>query len=484
MNYRMIGYIVGQIVRVEGILMFPALICSLIYGDDDLLGFIIPILLALFIGTVLSLKKPADTSIFAKEGFVSVALSWIIMSLIGALPFVIGGYTKSFIDAFFETVSGFTTTGASILTDVEALGHGMLFWRSFTHWIGGMGVLVFVMAILPQADTSSVKLMHVMRAEVPGPKVGKIVSKISRTARIMYGIYIALTLLQVIFLLAGGMPLFDSLLNAFGTAGTGGFGIKNASIAAYDSVYFDYVIGIFMLLFGINFNLYYFIIIGRGLQALKSEELRWYIGIIIGSTALIALDIFRIYGSVGESVRYAFFQVSSIITTTGFSTADFGTWPILSQAILVLLMFCGACAGSTGGGIKVSRILLLVKTGLREIKYMLHPRAVVAIKMEGKPAEKEVIRSATAFIIVYLMLFVVSFFALTVAEECDLVTGFTAVAATINNIGPGLGEVGPVGNFSALTDFTKLLLSFDMLAGRLEIFPMIMLLAPSTWRSR
>ena len=484
MNYRMIGYIIGQIVRVEGILMALPLICGLIYGEGLQLGFLIPIIIALVLGTLFTVKKPANSAIYAKEGFVSVALSWLIMSLIGALPFIIGGYTESFVDAIFETVSGFTTTGASILTDIEVLDHSILFWRSFTHWIGGMGVLVFVLAILPQADTRSVKLMHVMRAEVPGPKVGKLVAKISRTARIMYGIYIVMTLIQVVLLLLGGMPLFDSILNSFGTAGTGGFGIKNASIAAYDSVYVDYVISIFMLLFGINFNLYYLIIIGQGVQAIKSEELRWYGIIVAGSTALIAWDIFRIYGSVGESIRYALFQVSSIITTTGFATADFDAWPALSKAILVLLMFCGACAGSTGGGIKVSRVLLLIKTGLREIKYMLHPRAVVSIKMEGKPAESDVIRSASSFIIVYMMLFVVSFFALTFVEECDLVTGFTAVTACINNIGPGLGEVGPAGNFSAFTAFTKLLLSFDMLAGRLEIFPMIMLLAPSTWKSQ
>ncbi|MBQ8552127.1 MAG: TrkH family potassium uptake protein [Clostridia bacterium] len=484
MNYRMIAYIIGHIVRVEGILMVLPLICALIYGEGSWLAFLIPIAAALMIGTLFTVKKPENTQIFAKEGFVSVALSWIIMSLIGALPFVIGGAIPSYVDAFFETVSGFTTTGASILTDVEAMDHCMLFWRSFTQWIGGMGVLVFVMAILPQADTRSVKLMHVMRAEVPGPKVGKLVSKISRTARIMYGIYIVMTAIEIVLLLIGGMPFFDSLLNSFATAGTGGFGIKAASIAAYDSAYIDYVIGIFMVLFGVNFNLYYFILIGQGVQALKSEELRWYAAIVTGAAALIAWDIYRIYGNVGDSVRYAFFQVSSVITTTGFATADFNTWPVLSQTILVLLMFCGACAGSTAGGIKVSRIILLVKMGLREIKYMLHPRAVIAINMEGKPAEREVIRSAAAFIIVYNMLYVVSFFCLTFAEECDLVTGFTAVAATINNIGPGLGEVGPMGSFAGFTDFTKLLLSFDMLAGRLEIFPMIMLLAPSTWRSR
>ncbi|MBE6612073.1 MAG: TrkH family potassium uptake protein [Ruminococcaceae bacterium] len=484
MNYRMIVYIIGQIVRVEGILMIPALICSLIFGEECLPAFLIPILFSVAAGTLCTLKKPADTNIFAREGFVTVGLAWILMSLIGALPFVISGEIPSFIDAFFETVSGFTTTGASILTDVEALSHGMLFWRSFTHWIGGMGVLVFVLAILPQADTRSVKLMHVMRAEVPGPKVGKLVSKISRTARIMYSIYIALTMVEVLILLAGGMPFFDSLLNSFATAGTGGFGIKNASIAAYDSVYVDYVIGIFMFLFGVNFNLYYMIIIGQGFQAIKSEELRWYAIIVGGSTALIAWDIFSMYGNVGEAIRYAFFQVSSIITTTGFATYNFDTWPALSKIILVFLMFCGACAGSTGGGIKVGRIILLVKSGLREIKYMLHPRAVVSVKAEGKPVEADVLRGASSFIIVYTMLFVVSLFFVEMIEECDLITGFTAVSACINNIGPGLGEVGPSGNFAGFTDITTLLLSFNMLAGRLEIFPMLMLLAPSTWRKR
>lgn len=484
MNYRMIAYIIGHIVRVEGILMTLPLVCALVYGEGSWLAFLLPITFALLVGTLLTIRKNENTQIYAKEGFVIVALSWIIMSVIGAVPFVLDGCIPSFVDAFFETVSGFTTTGATILTDVEALDHSMLLWRSFTHWIGGMGVLVFVMAILPQSDTRSVKLMHIMRAEVPGPKVGKLVSKISRTARIMYGIYIVMTLIEAILLIFGGMPVFDSILNSFATAGTGGFGIKSASIAAYDSAYVDYVIGVFMILFGINFNLYYFIIIGQGLQALKSEELRWYGAIAAVSIVLISFDIYNIYGGVGESVRYAFFQVASIVTTTGFTTADFNTWPVLSQAILVLLMFCGACAGSTAGGIKVGRIILLVKTGLREIKYMLHPRAVIAVNVEGKPVEREVIRGATSYIIVYIMLYAASFFCLTFAEECDLITGFTAVAATINNVGPGLGAVGPAGSFAGFTEFTKLLLSFVMLAGRLEIFPMIMLLAPSTWRRR
>ncbi len=484
MNYRMIAYIIGQLVRVEGLLMILPLVCGLIYGEGLQLGFLIPIIIALTLGTFFTLKRPENSSIYAKEGFVSVAISWVVLSLIGMLPFLICGCTSSVAEALFETVSGFTTTGASIFNDVESFDHSVLLWRSFTNWIGGMGVLVFVLAILPQADTRSVKLMHVMRAEVPGPKVGKLVSKISRTARIMYGIYIVMTLLEMVLLLLGGMPLFDSLVNSFSTAGTGGFAIRNAGIAAYESVYFEYVIAIFMILFGVNFNLYYLLIIGQGVQAVKSEELRWYGIIVATATAIITFDIFRIYGSVGESIRYALFQVASIISTTGFSTANYDTWPILSKTVILLLTFCGACVGSTTGGIKLSRVILLVKAGLREIKYMLHPRAVVSVKVEGKPVESDVIRSASSFIIVYAMLFAVSFFAFNVLEECDLVTSFTTVATCINNVGPGLGEVGPAGNFSALGPITKLMLSFVMLAGRLEIFPMIMLLAPSTWRSR
>ena len=484
MNYRMVSYIIGQIVRVEGVLMLPPLVVSLIYGEDAFAAFLLPAVISVIVGTLLTIRKPSNTDIFAKEGFVTVGLSWIVLSLIGALPFVIDGCIPSFVDAFFETVSGFTTTGASILTEVESLGRGILFWRSFTHFVGGMGVLVFVLAILPQADTRSVKLMHVMRAEVPGPKVGKLVSKIGRTARIMYGIYIGLTVIEIILLLAGGMPVYDSIVNSFATAGTGGFAIKNASIAAYDSAYIDYVIGIFMFLFGVNFNLYYLILIGHVGEALRSEELRWYLIITGVSTALIAADIYEIFGSVGDSVRYAFFQVTTVMSTTGFATSDYNTWPALSKVILVLLMFCGACVGSTTGGIKVGRIILLVKSGLREIKYMLHPRAVVAVRSEGKPVERDVLRGANSYMIVYIMLFTASLFLVEMVEECDLVTGFTAVSACLNNVGPGLGEVGPAVNFAALTPFTKILLSIDMLAGRLEIFPLLMLFAPTTWRGR
>lgn len=482
MNYRMISYITGQLVRVEGVLMLLPLLCSLIYNEKAALSLALPALLAIILGTLATLKRPRDTAIYARDGFVTVGLSWIILSLLGALPFFISREIPSFIDAFFETVSGFTTTGATALTDVESLSRGLLFWRSFTHWIGGMGVLVFVLAILPQADTRSVKLMHVMRAEVPGPKVGKLVSKISRTARITYGIYIALTLVQIILLLIGKMSLYDSLLTAFGTAGTGGFGIWNNSMAHYASSYIEWITAIFMVIFSINFNLYYFLLLGKLSEVIKSEELRWFLIIVAASTALVAIDIRELFSGVGETVRYAFFQVSSIISTTGYSTCDFNEWPAMSKTILVLLMFCGSCVGSTCGGIKIGRLILLVKSGLSEIKYMLHPRAVITVRSEGKPVEAEVLRGTNAYMVVYIMLFVASFFFIEMVEECDLVTGFTAVSTCLNNIGPGLGEVGPTGSFSDMSGFSKLLLSFDMLAGRLEIFPLVMLLAPSTWK--
>ena len=484
MNYRMIAYIIGHILRIEGLLMLPALVCSFIYNESSWLALLIPILAAVAVGTSITVRKPENTKIFAREGFVTVALAWIVLSLFGAMPLTLAGKT-SYIDALFETVSGFTTTGASILPDIEAIGHGLLFWRSFTNWIGGVGVLVFVLAVLPQTDTGSVKMMHIMRAEVPGPKVGKLVSKISHTARITYGIYIALTLVLFVLLLIGKMPVFDSITTAFSTAGTGGFGVRNAGISAYDSAYVEWGVGIFMVLFGINFNLYYFIIIGQGLQVLKSEETRWYLGIVAVATAIITWDIASLYESTGESVRTAFFQVTSIISTAGFATADFAKWPILSQTVLLLLIFTGGCVGSTAGGLKVGRVLLLAKSGLREIKYMLHPRAVAPVHFEGKTVEKEVVRSTMAYIIVYGMLFVASLFAFTVSENCDFLTSFTAVATCINNVGPGLGEVvGPMGGFGSLNDFTTALLSFVMLAGRLEIFPVIMLLSPGTWRHR
>lgn len=480
MNRRMILYIVGQIVRMEGILMIMPLIVSFIYEEDTWLSFLIPILLLIALGTAVTIKRPENKVIYAKEGFIIVSLSWILLSLFGGLPFFFSGEIPSFVDCFFETVSGFTTTGSSILTNVEALSQGMLFWRSFTHWIGGMGVLVFVLAILPQSEFGS---MHLMRAEVPGPKVGKLVSKLRLTARILYGIYIVLSIVETLLLCAGGMSFFDSVVHSFGTAGTGGFGIKNSSIAFYGSAYIDGVIGVFMILFGINFNLFYLILVGGIVQVLKSEELRWYLGIIAAAVLFITVDITPLYHSIGQAFRYAFFQVSSIITTTGFATADFNQWPLFSQCILVLLMFIGACAGSTGGGIKVSRVLILFKTSLKEIRFMIHPRSVSTVKLEKKTVEPSVMIATSSFIITYFIIMGSSMLLLSL-DSYDFTTTTTSVIACMNNIGPGLGEVGPAGNFSGFSPFSKLILSFDMLAGRLELFPMLILFAPSTWRKQ
>lgn len=481
MNHRMIGFVLGRILLVEGGLLLLPMVVSLIYGESAL-PFLIPAALAAGTGLLLSGRKPPQrTALFARDGFAVVALAWVLMSLFGALPFVLSGDIPSFVDAVFETVSGFTTTGASILTEVEPLSWGGLFWRSFTHWVGGMGVLVFVMAILPMSNDGHG--MHLLRAEVPGPSVGKLVSRMSDSAKILYGIYLALTIIEIGFLLAGGMPLFDASIHAFGTAGTGGFSCRNASVGAYDSPYFDVVIGIFMLLFGINFNLYFFLLIRRFRDAFRSEELRAYLGIVTASVLVIAADIVHLYGSFSSALRYAFFQVASIITTTGYGTTDFNLWPSLSKGILVLLMFVGACAGSTGGGIKVARVVIICKTALGDMRKMLHPNAVSIVRFEGKPLREYEVRSVHIFITVYLMVFGSSVLLLSL-ENFDLVTTFTAVTACINNIGPGLEMVGPMGNFSAFSPWAKLLLSFDMLVGRLEIFPMLLLFAPSIWKRR
>ena len=477
----MIGFVIGRILLTEAALLALPMAVALLYGESAA-PFLIPMALLVLCGLLLSARSPGRTALYARDGLAVVALAWIIMSLFGALPFVISGDIPSYVDAFFETVSGFTTTGASILTEIEPLHRGILFWRSFTHWVGGMGVLVFVMAILPMTAGDG-HGMHLMRAEVPGPTVGKLVSRMGDTAKILYGIYLAMTVLEIVLLLAGGMPLYDACIHAFGTAGTGGFSCRNLSVGAYDSVYFDIVIGIFMLLFGVNFNLYYFLLIHRFRDVFHSEELRAYLGIVAAAVIAIAVDILHIYGSLGRSLRYAFFQVSSIITTTGFATADFNLWPSFSKAILVTLMFIGACAGSTGGGIKVARIVILVKTSLGDMRKMLHPNAVVTVRVEGKPLSDKHIRSVHLFITVYLLVFAVSLLLLSL-EGFDLITTFTALAACINNIGPGLEIVGPMGNFAAFSNLSKLLLSFNMLVGRLEIFPMLLLFAPSIWRRK
>ncbi|MDD6062222.1 MAG: TrkH family potassium uptake protein [Oscillospiraceae bacterium] len=482
MNIRMIAYLIGQMLRVESALMLLPLLCNFIYREDNLIAFLVPIVLLAALGTALTFKMPKNRNIYAKEGFVIVGISWILLSLFGAMPFLISGVIPHFCDAFFETVSGFTTTGASILRDVETLPKSMLFWRSFTHWIGGMGVLVFTLAVLPRANERSMRLMHVMRAEVPGPVVGKLVARIKSTARILYGIYITLTALEILLLLPK-MSLFDALCTAFGTAGTGGFGIWNDSIAHYGSVYVDAVVSLFLVLFSMNFNLFYLLLLGHVRPVLRNTELRCFLGIVSVATLTIAIDIRHLYPGLLKPFRYAFFQVMTIISTAGFSTANFNDWPVFSRTVLVLLMFIGACAGSTGGGIKVGRIVLLCKSFVREIRHMLHPRSVNVIRIDGKRVEEETIQGALTYMATYLFLFSAAVVALSAFDNFDMITNFTAAAACFNNIGPGLELVGPNGNYWLFADASKYILSFTMLAGRLELFPMLVLFSPSTWKN-
>ncbi len=423
------------------------------------------------------LKRPKQAVFYAKDGFVSVGLSWVVLSVMGALPFVISGSIPHPVDALFETVSGFTTTGSSILSDVEALPKCMLFWRSFTHWVGGMGVLVFMLTILPMSGGYH---MNLMRAESPGPSVERFVPTVKSTAKILYGIYICLSLLELLLLLVGKMPMFDALTLTFGTAGTGGFGIKNDSIGSY-TTYQQTVITIFMILFGVNFNVYFLFLLKKIRQGLKNEELRAYLGIILGAILLITVNIAGKFGNPFLAFHHAAFQVGSIITTTGYSTVDFNTWPTFSKTVLVLLMLIGASAGSTGGGIKVSRIVILAKSVKKELKQYLHPHSISKIKMDGKPVEHEVVRSINVFLIAYLLIYAVSMLIVSL-DNFDFTTTFTSVAATINNIGPGLDLVGPAANFGILSVPSKLVLIFDMLAGRLEIFPLLLLFVPDTWR--
>ncbi len=477
MNYRMIFYNIGRILLVEAILLLIPTLISLVNGDGATMAFVVTNSALAATGGIAVIKKPEKSNIYAKDGYVIVALTWILMSLFGALPFVISGSIPSFVDAFFETVSGFTTTGSTILRDIESIPKSLLFWRSFTHWIGGMGILVFVIAVMPKTESTS---MHIMKAEVPGPTVGKLVSKLRASARILYGIYCALTLLQIIMLWAGGMPFFDSVVNSFATAGTGGFGILNNSIEGYNSLYSEMVIAVFMLIFGVNFNLYYMILIKHGKQAIKSEELHWYLGIVAASVIIIAVSLMTTDYTAGESLRYAFFQVSSIITTTGFSTANFDAWPVISKIVLVVLMFVGACAGSTGGGIKISRIIILAKSGRRDIRKAINPRSVETVKIDRQSVDEQVVRSVSVFFGMYMIVLVLSAILIAI-DGYDVVTTVTAVIACIGNIGPGLSAVGPAGNFADFSVFSKLVLSFDMLAGRLELIPMLMLFSPFAW---
>ncbi len=477
MNLRVVSYIIGWVLNCEAACLVLPLICAFIYKESCASVFISCIALCLASGMLLTIKAPKKKSFYSREGFVIVALSWIVISVFGALPFVLSGSITNFADAVFETVSGFTTTGASILTDVEALPKSMIFWRSFTHWIGGMGVLVFLVAILPLSGGDN---FHLVRAESPGPSVTKLVPKVRSSAKILYGIYILLTAIQVVLMLMGGMNLFDSLTLTFGTAGTGGFSILNSGMSEY-SPYIQNVVTVFMIAFGVDFTVYYLMLIGKFKLSELSDEVKTYLGIIFGAILIICLNCKDLFSSVSELIRHAAFQVASVITTTGYSTTDFDKWPELSKAVLVLLMFIGACAGSTGGGIKVSRIMILLKSIVKEIKIAAHPKSTHKITMNKRTIEHETIRAVNVFLASYLVIFVASVLIISI-DNNDFTTNFTAVAATLNNIGPGMAKVGPVANFSIYSPLSTVVLTLDMLIGRLEIFPILILFSPYTWR--
>ena len=477
MNFPIIAYIVGWVCNFQAIFMILPCITALIYHENDLFAFLISMVICLVVGVPLTFKKPRNKVFYTKDGCVAVALSWFALCIFGAIPFVISSSILNPIDALFETVSGFTTTGSSILTDVEVLPHCILIWRSFTHWIGGMGVLVFLLSLLPLAGGYH---MNLMKAESPGPSVSKLVPKVQDTAKILYTIYIGMTLLQIVLLLLGRIPLFDTLCISFGTAGTGGFGIVNDSMGSY-SVYCQVITTIFMILFGVNFSAYYLVLTKKFMQAFKFEEVRYYFGIILAAIVIITFNTSHLFRNLGEAFQQVAFQVGSIITTTGFSSTDFNQWPALSKTILVLLMFVGACAGSTGGGLKVSRILILCKAAKKEFQLYLHPNAVKKIKMDDKTIGHNTLRSTNIYITLYLIIFAVSVLLISL-DNFDLATNFTAVAATLNNIGPGLEIVGPMGNFSSFSYFSKCVMIFDMLAGRLEIFPLMLLFFKGTWK--
>ena len=477
MNYEMMIYVLMNIAKVEGFLMFIPAIVSLVYGERDVALRIFEIaLVSAGVGMAFTRKRPTKSELFIKDGLLIVGLAWIIFSVIGAMPYFLTGSIASPIDAFFETVSGFT-----ILTDIEALPIGILFWRSFTHWIGGMGVLVFVMAVIP---LSSGNTMNIMRAEVPGPTVDKLVPKTKQTAKILYYLYIALTAIEVVLLMMGGMPFMDSLTNSFSTAGTGGFCMRADSIGYYNSAYIDGVITVFMILFGINFNLFYLILLKKFKRIFKSEELKAYLAIIAVSIGLITWNIYAMYGSVLKAFRYASFQVATIITTTGFMTTDYNLWPSFSKAILLSLMIIGACAGSTGGGIKVSRVLITFKYIKSEIKKVIQPRSVSNITMDEKLIDDTVTKNVSAYLLIYTIITAVSFILITL-NEFDIETSLTSVITCVNNVGPGFGNlVGPTGNFSTFSVFSKLVLCLDMLLGRLEIFPILFLFSPRIFNRR
>ncbi|MBQ8518524.1 MAG: TrkH family potassium uptake protein [Agathobacter sp.] len=476
MNTSIIRYILGHIIKLEGFLMLLPCVIAIIFSEKELFTYLAIAVVCILLGSLLTIKKARNSVFYLKEGCIATVLSWVVLSFFGALPFYITGEIPHFTDALFETVSGFTTTGASILNDVEALSHTSLFWRSFTHWIGGMGVLVFLLAIVPLSGGSN---MNLMRAESPGPSVGKLVPKMRYTARILYIIYFVLTIIELIALLLVKMPWFDALCISIGTAGTGGFGILNSSVGGY-SVAVQWIVTIFMILFAINFNAYYLILFGQIKNAFKMEEVRVFLSVVFIAIVLITVDISRMFDSLFEALTHAAFQVASIVSSTGFATTDFDLWPGLSKTILVLLMFMGACAGSTGGGIKVSRFVIVGKAIKKELHSYIHPKSVKQIVMDEKEVEYSVIRSVSVYIITFFAIFILSILIIAL-EEKDLVTNFTSVIATMNNIGPGLSMVGPTQNFAHFNDLSKWVFMFDMLAGRLELFPLLIMFHPSIW---
>jgi len=477
MNMKSVSYILGWVLNIEAALMSLPLITSLIYNEGEGWAFAVVMVMCAGIGFLLTNKRPNNQSFRAREGFVATALSWILMSLFGCLPFYFTGEIPRFIDALFETVSGFTTTGASILSDVETMSHCCMLWRCFTHWIGGMGVLVFLLAVLPMVGGSN---MHLMKAESPGPVVGKLVPKVRYTARILYMLYVVLTILEFLLLMLGGMIPFEAICTAFGTAGTGGFGFRNDSFASF-SPYIQWVVAIFMILFGVNFNVYFLIYTRKIKQALHCEEMRWYLGIVAAASVLICVNTYDIALTLEHNMRNSVFQVATIITTTGFATVNFDLWPAFSRSLVVLLMFVGACAGSTGGGLKVSRWVMSAKAMASYIGSFLHPRGVRKVRFEDKDVEDSTLYAIFVYFMGVFFIFTASMLVISL-ENMDLTSTFTAVAATFNNIGPGLNLVGPTCNFGFLSDLSKSVLIFDMLAGRLEVFPMLMLLYPPLWR--
>jgi trk system potassium uptake protein TrkH len=479
MNYRMIFSSLGTVLCIEAALMIPSLMVSVIYRQDDVYAFLVTMTILIVTGFLLHLLKPKDTQMYARDGFATVALSWVFVSMFGSLPFLLSGTISTPIDAFFESVSGFTTTGATILTEVESLPRGILFWRSFTHWVGGMGVLALMLAVLPTVRPNTV---HIMVAESPGPNPGKLVPKIGQTVKILYLIYSAMTLVLIVLLIISGIPVYDSVVHGLAAAGTGGFSIRNASIGAYGNVFAEVITAVFMFLFGINFSLYYRTIRGNIKSYLRDSEFRFYLGIVLVSTILITFDLTgKVFGSFREALRYSSFQVSSIITTTGYTTADFNLWPSFSKVLLVMLMFIGASGGSTAGGIKCIRIMLLFKLIRREVQKIIHPRSVYTVRVSGKTVDEDVLSSVTVFFYAFICIFAAAVLIVSL-EGKDLVSNFTAVAACIGNIGPGLGIVGPTGNFSSYSALSKAVFSFCMIAGRLEIFPILLLFAPTFWK--